>query len=53
MTVPNVPVDYFVMVKSPDNVYAQGDRARFMEKFDEMKGTVLTKAESNSREKIQ
>lgn len=52
MTVPNVPVDYFVMVKSPDNRYARNGRERFTEKLDEMKGTVLTKAESKSREKI-
>ena len=52
MTVPNVPVDDFVMVKGPNYQYARDDREHFLAKLDEMKGTVLTKAESNSREKI-
>ena len=54
MTVPNVPVDDFVMVKSPDHIYVRDDRVRLyvISNLDEMKGKVLTKAKYNARKEL-
>ena len=54
MTVPNVPVDDFVMVKSPDHIYVRDDRIRLsvISNLDEMKGKVLTKAKYNVRKEL-
>jgi hypothetical protein len=49
MTVPNVPVNDFVMVKIPDHIHVREDRARFMKKLEEMKDTILSSAHYGDR----
>jgi hypothetical protein len=54
MTVPDVPVGDFVVVKSPNYQSARDDRVRLsvISNLNEMKGKVLTKATSNVRKEL-